>query len=265
MKLKKQYFPHDYGARHDPKLVSVLTSFGLAGIGFYWVVVECLYENGGEMTMKDIENVAYMYRFNEDDAAHLVKDFGLFEITDDRVFSQSMKRRIERSKKTSEARRTASNKRWTAERQKDGVSAPEPAKNVTETPTPGTERPKVAQIRYEKIVDSWNRICVSYPKVVKLTDSRKEKIRIRFAQMKPDVCQAYNAEDPYQLFEKIFAMLEQSDFCKGNNTNGWKADFNWITERKDAWENVLNGRYNNKNLTRSRKSEGNINVNELWK
>jgi hypothetical protein bfra3_11661 len=268
MKLKRQYFKHDYGARNDPKLLSVQARFGLAGIGFYWCLVELLYENCGEVTTQDVSNLAFVMRFDDDDAQKLIKCFDLFEVDGDRLFSQSMKHRIEQTTKTSESRRNASNARWANNR----PEKPKTPENVPENANPGTntgksvsEKPNIVQIKYETIKNAWNRICVSLPKVVKLTESRKEKIRIRIGQMKPDVCQAYGVNDPYQLFEKIFGIIEQSDFCKGINNNGWTADFNWITERKDAWENVLNGRYNNKPKPQTRSQENNINVNDLWK
>ena len=44
-KLKSYYFPHDYQARNDPKLLWLRDQFGLAALGAYWQLIEILHEN----------------------------------------------------------------------------------------------------------------------------------------------------------------------------------------------------------------------------
>jgi len=42
---KIQYFPHDVGARNDPKIVHLRCSLGRDAVSIYWDLVEMLYEN----------------------------------------------------------------------------------------------------------------------------------------------------------------------------------------------------------------------------
>lgn len=88
-------------------------------------------------------------------------------------------------------------------------------------------------ICYQKIADMYNEICVSYPRLTKLSDARKKAIRARL--------NTYTVDD----FKKLFEMAESSNFLKGNNNNNWSATFDWLI--KDAnMAKVLDGNYVNK-------------------
>jgi len=50
------YFPHDYHARHDPKLAALISKFGYVGYGWWWSFIELLHEQGGK-----IEKFPQMY------------------------------------------------------------------------------------------------------------------------------------------------------------------------------------------------------------
>jgi hypothetical protein len=51
------YFPHDFHARHDPKLAALQKIFGPEGYGIYWIFIEILHECGGK-----IEKFPLMYK-----------------------------------------------------------------------------------------------------------------------------------------------------------------------------------------------------------
>ena len=51
------YFPHDYNARRDPKLIKLVSEYGPAAGWYYWCTVEYLREQSG-------------YTFNEADVSH---------------------------------------------------------------------------------------------------------------------------------------------------------------------------------------------------
>lgn len=88
-------------------------------------------------------------------------------------------------------------------------------------------------IDYQLIVDKYNSICISLPKVIKLSNNRKKAIGARLKQ--------YSVED----FEKLFEMAESSSFLKGQNNRNWSADFDWLI--KDAnMAKVLEGKYSDK-------------------
>lgn len=92
------------------------------------------------------------------------------------------------------------------------------------------------KIDYDRIVDLYHKACPSYPKLIKLSDKRKAKIRVRFEEMKYD----------YQTIATIFCKMEASKFLKGDNKNGWKATFDWVLENANNWVKVLEGQYDNK-------------------
>lgn len=84
---------------------------------------------------------------------------------------------------------------------------------------------------YEAVVKMYHDICKSFPKVMKLTDKRKKAIKARLKN--------YTLDD----IKKVFEIAEQSEFLKGNNDRGWKADFDFLmTESKMI--GVLEGKYN---------------------
>lgn len=94
------------------------------------------------------------------------------------------------------------------------------------------ERKNINNI-YIQIKDLFNDICVSFPKVTKLSDQRKKTLKARL--------NTYNIDD----FERMFKLAEQSDFLKGKNNKDWQANFDWMI--KDAnMAKVLDGNYNNK-------------------
>lgn len=86
---------------------------------------------------------------------------------------------------------------------------------------------------YQQIADLYNDICVSFPKVNKLSDKRKKAISARL--------KIYGIDD----FRRLFEMAQQSDFLKGGNNRDWSATFDWlITDSNMA--KVLDGNYKNK-------------------
>ena len=76
----------------------------------------------------------------------------------------------------------------------------------------------------------YNEICVSFPRLTKLSDSRKKAIRARLNQ--------YTIED----FKRLFAMAEESSFLKGQNGRDWSANFDWLIKDSNMAK-VLDGNY----------------------
>lgn len=98
-------------------------------------------------------------------------------------------------------------------------------------------------INYQQIADMYNETCVSFPRLTKLSDSRKKAIRARLKQ--------YTIED----FRKLFEMAEESSFLKGQNDRDWSASFDWLI--KDAnMAKVLDGNYADRQTTQQEPEEG---------
>jgi hypothetical protein len=102
---------------------------------------------------------------------------------------------------------------------------------------------KTNPIPYSKIQEMWNDICVSFPKIVKLTDPRKHKIKLRLQEMagkEKDMAKAL------AVLEQVFTLAEKSNFLKGDNNRGWTATFDWIIENPKNWVKIYEGNYKNK-------------------
>ena len=83
----------------------------------------------------------------------------------------------------------------------------------------------------QQIADLYNSICISFPSVRTLSDTRKKTIKARL--------KTFTLDDFKELFEKA----ESSSFLKGDNPRKWKATFDWLI--KDAnIAKVLDGNYN---------------------
>ena len=87
---------------------------------------------------------------------------------------------------------------------------------------------------YQEIIDKYNSICKSLPKVMKLSDSRRKAINARLDK--------FSLEEIISVFEKA----EQSNFLKGANNRNWKADFDWIMSDRNMAK-ILEGKYDNCN------------------
>lgn len=100
----------------------------------------------------------------------------------------------------------------------------------------------------QQVVDLFHSICVSYPAVKTLSESRKKAIRARL--------RVYSLEDFKSLFEKA----EASSFLKGSNDRNWSATFDWLLKESNMVK-VLEGNYDNK--TRSPAGAGTTGANKF--
>ena len=104
---------------------------------------------------------------------------------------------------------------------------------------------RTAYTDYQKIADMYNEICNSFPRLTKLSESRKKAIKARLKQ--------YTVDD----FKKLFELAESSKFLKGSNDRNWSANFDWLI--KDAnMAKVLDGNYEDK-TTNKFQSTGKVN------
>ena len=76
----------------------------------------------------------------------------------------------------------------------------------------------------------WNRICISLPKCLKITDKRRAHVKARLKE--------YTLDEWKAIFERI----ESSPFLRGEN-GGWKATFDWIIQSPDNAVKILEGKY----------------------
>ncbi|MDF2952121.1 MAG: hypothetical protein K0S18_1704 [Anaerocolumna sp.] len=88
------------------------------------------------------------------------------------------------------------------------------------------------KINYQQIADMYNEICISFPRLTKISEARKKAIKARL--------NTYTVED----FKKLFELTEKSDFLKGKNNRNWSANFDWLVKDSNMAK-VLDGNYAN--------------------
>ncbi|EMT38145.1 hypothetical protein TthWC1_2388 [Thermoanaerobacter thermohydrosulfuricus WC1] len=90
-------------------------------------------------------------------------------------------------------------------------------------------------IPYQQIADLYNRVCLSLPKVEKLTDKRRRHIKAAWKNFKGDI----------SVFEKVFRRAEASDFLSGRSGKWTGCNFDWLITYNNMVK-VLEGTYDNK-------------------
>lgn len=87
---------------------------------------------------------------------------------------------------------------------------------------------------YREIQDLFNEICISYPRVRGMGGTRRQLLSGRWSDY-PDL----------DVFRQVFENAENSPFMRGQNKNGWTADFDWIIKPSN-FQKVLEGKYNDR-------------------
>lgn len=121
MSKDSQYFSHDYNARNDGKIKSLLAKHGYLGYGLFWAIVEDLYNNANAMPL-NYDAIAYDLRTDIETIKSILNDFGLFQISNKIISSTSVQWRLDiRNEKSQKARQSA-NSRW-SKRKEDNANA----------------------------------------------------------------------------------------------------------------------------------------------
>lgn len=200
------------------------------------------------------DNEVIVLRLNDDEAGKLFKSlfpYGRDEIKPDFDESPALAMAFDILSMAIDRDKEKYVKRCSANRE-NGRKGGRPKKNQTDiSKTQKTERlktkPKKAdkdkdmdmdkdmgrdmdRIDYQQIADMYNDTCVSFPRVTKLSDSRKKAIKARLKQ--------YSVED----FQRLFAMAEESSFLKGHNSRNWSANFDWLI-KDSSMAKVFDGNY----------------------
>lgn len=88
---------------------------------------------------------------------------------------------------------------------------------------------------YQSVVELFNSICVSLPKIQKVTDLRKKKIKGASKELNGD-------------FESLFKKVEKSDFLTGRNGAWNGCNFDWILKPSNLIK-IIEGNYDNKGVS----------------
>ena len=85
---------------------------------------------------------------------------------------------------------------------------------------PSDNKENISKDICNEVVDLYHSICISYPRVRSLSESRKKAIKARL--------NTYSLED----FKTVFENAEASSFMKGNNNRKWCAGFDWMMKEE---------------------------------
>lgn len=104
----------------------------------------------------------------------------------------------------------------------------------------GKEEIDLAVVLYNEVAER-----IKLPPVQKLSDTRKKHLKARLKD-----CGGIEG------WKSAVYKLESSDFCKGKNDRGWKADFDFII-RESSFIKLMEGKYENTSRTDNVNSKSN--------
>ncbi len=111
--MNDQYFPHDYNASTDLNITAFMSDAGLAGYGFYWIVIEILHkEKTHQMprNQKTYKALAKQMSTSVEQVSTFVEQAinnDLFEKNDEFIISERVLKNIKNRKEISEKRSIA--------------------------------------------------------------------------------------------------------------------------------------------------------------
>lgn len=97
--------------------------------------------------------------------------------------------------------------------------------------TQETASPSLPDCPYTEIMDLYNKICISFPRVIGIDGERKRAVSARW--------RTYKSLDP---FRELFEIAEATLFLKGNNNRNWVANFDWMM-KPGNFVKILEHRY----------------------
>ena len=192
------------------------------------------------------DNEVVIVRLSDEEAGKLFKSlfpYGREEIKPDfekspalamafDILSMTIDRDKEKYVKRCEKNRENIQKRWTkaGKQSNTNVYAGKQSNTKHTDKDKDKDMERDSNIDYQQIADMYNEICISFPRLTKLSDSRKKAIRARLNQ--------YAIED----FKRLFELAEESSFLKGQNARNWSANFDWLIKDSNMAK-VLDGNY----------------------
>lgn len=271
-KLAAQYFTHDADMRNDVKVKALRRKFSHTGYAVWNYLLEVLTDvEAFEIEFDDVtrELLAADFDVSIQELSDIVEyccKIGLLQQDGARLFSAAHQRRfqgiIERFQRRSEAGKRGMASRWgnrnnTPEADKQVIT---PDNNVITTDNiieeNRLEENRIEENRvrypYQDIADKWNSICGAYlPKVQKLTEARKQKIKARLQEFGKQ-------EEWLTKIEALFEQIAASDFLRGNNNHQWTATFDWVFDNSKNWVKVLEGNYDDNRGGKQAPQQANI-------
>lgn len=256
-KNNADYFTHDADMRNDVKIKALRRKFSHTGYAVWNYLLETLTDSDFfevEWEEINVELLAADYDVSVDELTEIVNycvKIGLLQRAGGKLFSQAHQRRFA-SLLADRERKRISEGQNAGTPDKAGVMASQNPAETDETDdngdpeqhskgkeSKGEETKGEIKYPYQDIADRWNSICTSLPKVSKLSDARRAKIKARLLEFgKP--------ESWMPTVEALFEAVESSSFLRGDNKQNWQATFDWIFSNGTNWVKVMEGNYTDK-------------------
>jgi hypothetical protein len=113
------YFSHDANARNDLKVSAMISKYGMAGYGQYWIIIEVLRESANfeiEQKQYTIDALAKQMQCTSDQVQSFldscINEYALLKSDGEKIWSESLKRRMGIKNEIIEKRRQAAISRW---------------------------------------------------------------------------------------------------------------------------------------------------------
>lgn len=253
--------------RNDLKIRGLRRKFGNDGYAVWCYLLEVLTDT--EDLCIDIDNMAGLLSADFDiDRERLMGivgyclQVGLFVKDGSMLYSKRHRERImdvlDYAREKSERGRKAVMVRWNRNSSSNTTEIPsdtdviQPNTNKTREEESREDKTRKEKTRVEypcaEIVKVWNEVCVSLPKVLRLSDARRDKVKVRLKEWGGN-----NPEEMIAKAREFFNRIEASDFLTGRSGK-WKASFDWLFDSRNNWIKVAEGNYDNKRGGSSRLS-----------
>jgi hypothetical protein len=252
------YFSHDSNARYDPKILSMVSIYGMAGYGWYWVIIEVLREQENykfNITKEHSYNAIAMQLYSDCNATKkfitdCIDEFELFISDGEYFWSESLLERMEILANKRQKMQENAAKRWSNQAQNNNGNAIAMQKqcksNASKVKESKVKESKEYIYPYRDIVELYNSTCPTLSKVALklLSDSRKNAIRLRWIKFAKQKDKSGN-EFGMRIFEELFTKAHDSDFLSGRNGKWTSCNFDWLLNEKNLVK-VLEGTYDNR-------------------
>lgn len=254
------YFPHDTAAGNGKTIFTLESRFGNDGYAFWFKLLEIL--GSQDCLYLDCNNVSeWIYltaktRVDEATAMEILNTLANINAIDadlwkekiiwcqkftDRIAAAFKKRASETPEKPSFWSGNPKKEEFPERKlKKTRVSVTESTQSRAEHSRANKSRAQEREndpvtIEFDQVVNLYNLICSSLPKVITLTEKRREKVKARILEL-----------GSLNKFEELFHKTERSDFLTGRGDSKWRCSFDWLMGNDTNCHKVLEGHYDNK-------------------
>lgn len=220
MAKEAYYFSHDSNARQDPKILAMRSVYKSEGYGWYWIIIEMMREQSGytlDIQSKYIWNAFALEMQCEAEKAQefiteCVSEFKLFQSDGERIWSESLLRRMKIKEQKSEKARQSALARWQNSSNQSSTNEEKDNRNANAMRTQ-CERNAIKGNEIEKKKEKKNK----YAEYVSLSESEYQKL-----------INTYGEQSTKQMIEAL-------DNYKGANGKKYASDYrailNWVVEK----------------------------------